>query len=96
MNGETGAFPLATPVEGHAAGTLVQVTVAAVHPSQLALDFSDHEVMTDAAVLLCGHTGARELLERGYTGPLAIRPRLATPSPSEPPDVPTPRAPRRD
>ena len=92
VNAETGAFPLATSVEGHAAGTLVQVTVATVHPSQLALDFSDHEVMTDAAVLLCGHTGALKLLESGYTGPLAIRPRLAAPSAPKPPDAPTPRA----
>jgi hypothetical protein len=96
LEGEAGAFPLATSVEGHAAGTLVQVTVAAVHPSQLALDFSDQEVMTDAVVLLCGHTGALKLLERGYTGPLAIRPRLAARSASRPPDVPTPRAPRRN
>jgi hypothetical protein len=96
VDAEAGALPLATSVEGHAAGTLVQVTVAAVHPSQLALHFSDDEVLTDAVVLLCGHTGALKLLERGYTGPLAIRPRLASRSASEPPDVATPRAPRRN
>ena len=28
-------------------------------------------------VLLCGHIGALQLLELGYTGPLAKRPRLA-------------------
>ena len=36
-----------------------------------------HQVLTDACVLLCGHTGALKLLELGYTGPLARRPRLA-------------------
>jgi hypothetical protein len=42
------------------------------------LDFSDqHPVQTDAHVLLCGHIGAQELLELGYTGPLVKRPRLA-------------------
>jgi hypothetical protein len=33
----------------------------------LVLDFSDHQqVLTDACVLLCGHTGALKLLELGY------------------------------
>jgi hypothetical protein len=73
-----GDFSLATPVERHPAGTLVQVTVSALHPSKLVLDFSDrHQVLTDACVLLCGHIGALELLELGYTGPLVRRPRLA-------------------
>jgi hypothetical protein len=73
-----GEFSLATPVEGHPAGTLVQVTVSAAHPSRLALNFSDHHpVLTNACALLCGHTGALELLELGYTGPLVRRPRLA-------------------
>jgi hypothetical protein len=35
------------------------------------------EVLTDACVLLSGHIGALQLLELGYTGPLAKRPRLA-------------------
>jgi hypothetical protein len=44
----------------------------------LVLEFSnDHEVLTDACVLLCGSTGAVKLLELGYTGPLTERPRLA-------------------
>jgi hypothetical protein len=86
VDGDAGGFFLATSVEGHAAETLVQVTVSADHPSQLALDFSDHQVLTDACVLLCGHTGALKLLELGYTGPLAIRPRLAARSGSKPPD----------
>ena len=78
MDGHAGEFSLATPVEGHPAGTLVQVTVSAAHPSRLALNFSDHHpVLTNACALLCGHTGALELLELGYTGPLVRRPRLA-------------------
>ena len=78
MDGHAGEFSLATPVEGHPAGTLVQVTVSAAHPSRLALNFSDHDpVLTNACALLCGHTGALELLELGYTGPLVRRPRLA-------------------
>lgn len=78
MDGHAGEFSLATPVEGHPAGTLVQVTVSAAHPSRLALNFSDHHpVLTNACVLLCGHVGALELLELGYTGPLVRRPRLA-------------------
>jgi hypothetical protein len=78
VDGRAGDFSLATPVEGHPAGTLVQVTVSAAHPSRLLLDFGDHHpVLTDACVLLCGHIGALELLELGYTGPLARRPRLA-------------------
>jgi predicted xylose isomerase-like sugar epimerase len=72
-----GRFELATRVEAHRAGTLVHVTVSAVDHARLVLDFSDHEVLTNASVLLCGTIGARELLDRGYTGPLATRPRLA-------------------
>jgi hypothetical protein len=73
-----GDFSLATPVEGHPAGTLVQVTVSVPNPSRLVLDFnSRHQVLTDACVLLCGSIGAVKLLELGYTGPLARRPRLA-------------------
>ena len=73
-----GHFSLATAVEAHPAETLVQVTVSALHPSRLVLDFSEHQqVLTDARVLLCGHIGALELVELGYTGPLAMRPRLA-------------------
>ncbi len=77
MHGYAGHFSLATRVEGHPAGTLVQVTVSALDPSRLVLDFSDHEVLTDACVLLCGSIGALVLLELGYTGPLIRRPRLA-------------------
>jgi hypothetical protein len=56
----------------------VQVTVSAAHPSRLALNFSDHHpVLTNVCALLCGHVGALELLELGYTGPLVIRPELA-------------------
>ena len=78
MDGHAGEFSLAPPVEGHPAGTLVQVTVSAAHPSRLALNFSDHHpLLTNACVLLCGHIGGLELLELGYTGPLIRRPRLA-------------------
>jgi hypothetical protein len=78
LDGYAGDFSLATPVEGHPAGTLVHVTVSVLHPSGLVLDFSNnHQVLTDACVLLCGHIGALELLELGYTGPLARRPRMA-------------------
>jgi hypothetical protein len=78
MDGYVGLFSLATPLEGHPVETLVRVTVSQPEPSRLMLDFSDHNrVLTDASVLLCGHTGALELLELGYTGPLARRPRLA-------------------
>jgi hypothetical protein len=77
VDGHAGDFSLGTPVEEHPAGTLVQVTVSGLHPSRLMLDFSDHQVLTDARVLLCGHIGALELLELGYTGPLVRRPRLA-------------------
>ena len=67
MDGHAGEFSLATPVEGHPAGTLVQVTVSAAHPSRLALNFSDHNpVLTNACALLCGHVGALELLKLGY------------------------------
>ena len=76
--GYAGDFPLATPVDGHPVGTLVRVTVSAAYPTRLVVDFSDQcQVLTDACVLLCGHVGARALLEMGYTGPLATRPRLA-------------------
>jgi hypothetical protein len=78
VDGYVGDFPLATPVERHPAGTLVHVAVATHHRSRVVLDFSDqHPVQTDAHVLLCGHIGAQELLELGYTGPLVKRPRLA-------------------
>ncbi len=77
-NGYAGLFSLATPVEEHPAGTLVQVTVPVPNPSRLVLDFSNHhQVRTDACVLLCGSIGALRLLELGYTGPLVTRPRLA-------------------
>ena len=82
MHGYAGEFSLATPVEGHPAGTPVQVTVSALHPSRLVLDFSDHhQALTDACVLLCGHIGALELLELGYAGPLVRRPRLGVCAP---------------
>jgi hypothetical protein len=83
VDGHAGEFSLATPVEGHPAGTLVQVTVSAAHPSRLALNFSDHHpVLSNACALLCGHVGALELLELGYTGPLVRLPRLAAIAPS--------------
>ena len=83
MDGHAGEFSLATPVEGHPAGTLVQVTVSEAHLSQLALNFSDHHpVLTNACALLCGHVGVLELLELGYTGPLVMRPRPAGVAPS--------------
>jgi hypothetical protein len=71
-----GLFLLATSVEGHAAGTLVHVTVSVGNPSQLVLDFSGRQVLTDARVLLCGSVGSLVLLQRGYTGPLVTRPQL--------------------
>jgi hypothetical protein len=78
LDAYAGLFSLVTAVEGHPAGTLVQVTVSAPNPSELVLNLSDaRHVLTDARVLLCGHIGALELLEQGYTGPLARRPRLA-------------------
>ena len=78
MDGYKGEFSLATPVEGHSAETLVQVTVSGPDSSRLMLDFSgNHQVLTDACVLLCGHIGALELHSRGYTGRLVRRPRLA-------------------
>ena len=77
VESDAGDFALATAVEGHPAGTLVHVTVSARQPSQLVLDFTDRDhVLTDACVLLCGSIGAVRLLELGYTGPLAERPRL--------------------
>ena len=76
MDGHAGSFSLVTPVEGHRAGTLVEVTVSA--PSRLLLNFSSHhQVLADACVLLCGHVGARVLLELGYTGPLVRRPQMS-------------------
>jgi hypothetical protein len=78
VDGYAGHFSLATEVEAHPAETLVEVTVSVRQPSRVVLGFSGEEqVLTDARVLLCGHIGARELLELGYTGPLAMRPRLA-------------------
>jgi hypothetical protein len=78
VDGYAGDFALAIPLEGHPPGTLVRVSLRALHPSQLLLDFSDHHpVLTDACVLLCGHTGALKLVELGYTGPLARRPELS-------------------
>jgi hypothetical protein len=78
LNGYAGDFSLATAVEGHPAGTTVRVTLSALRPSRLLLEFRDqHQVLMDACVLLCGHIGALELLELGYTGPLVRRPRLA-------------------
>jgi hypothetical protein len=83
VDGHAGDFSLATPVEGHPAGTLVQVTVPAAHPSLIVLNFSDDDpVLMNARALLCGHIGALELLELGYTGPLVRRPRLAAVAPS--------------
>ena len=83
MDGHAGEFSLGTPIEGHPAGTLVQVTVSAAHSSRLALSFSDHHpVLTNACALSCGHVEALELLELGYTGPLVKRPRLAAIAPS--------------
>lgn len=78
MDRYAGDFSLATPVEGHPAETLVQVTVSVRNPSQLVLAFSNqHEVLTDAGVLLCGSIGTLVLRDLGYTGPLVERPRLA-------------------
>jgi hypothetical protein len=77
LDGYAGLFSLATAVEAHPPGTLVQVTVSVVNPSQLVLDFSSQQVLTDARVLLCGSIGALVLLDLGYTGPLVRRPRLA-------------------
>ena len=78
VHGYAGHFSLATVSKRHPAGTLVLVTVSALDPSRLVLDFSNHhEVLTDACVLLCGSIGALVLLELGYTGPLIRRPRLA-------------------
>jgi hypothetical protein len=73
-----GEFPLAVPVEGQRTGALVFVSVSADQASQLLLKSSSGpQVLTDADVLLCGHVGALELRELGYTGPLTRRPRLA-------------------
>ena len=83
MDGHAGEFSLGTPIEGHPAGTLVQVTVSAAHSSRLALSFSDHHpVLTNACALSCGHVGALELLELGCTGPLVRRARLVAIAPS--------------
>jgi hypothetical protein len=78
MDGRAGDFSLATRLEGHPAGTMVQVTVPEAHPSELVLEFSDDDpVLANSGALLCGHVGALALLELGYTGPLVRRPRLA-------------------
>ena len=78
MGGYAGVFSLATPVEGHPAETLVQVTVSVPNPSRLVLAFSNqHQVLTDASVLLCGSVGTLVLRDLGYTGPLVRRPPLA-------------------
>ena len=83
MDGHAGEFSLATPVEGHPAGTLVQVTVSAAHASRLTLNFGDHHpVLANGCAPSCGHVGAPELLELGYTGLLVRRPRLAAIAPS--------------
>jgi hypothetical protein len=75
--GDVGLFLLAWPLEGHAVGTVVRVAVCVPDRSRLALDFGDHdETVTDACVLLCGHTGALKLIELGYTGPIIRRPRM--------------------
>jgi hypothetical protein len=84
VDGYPGQFFLATVVEAHPAETLVRVTVLERQPSRLVLHFSDEEqVVADARVLLCGHIGAQELLQLGYTGPLATRPELVDPSRSK-------------
>jgi hypothetical protein len=71
-----GLFSLATDVKGRTAGTLVRVTVSGAHPSQLVLDLSSHQALTDARVLLCGSIGSLVLRDLGYTGPLVRRPQL--------------------
>jgi hypothetical protein len=76
-DGYAGLFALATPVEGNPPGTLVQVTVSVPNPSQLVLDLSSRQVLTDAHVLLCGSIGSLVLLDLGYTGRLVTRPPLA-------------------
>jgi hypothetical protein len=78
LDGYPGLFSLAARVEGHPAGTLVEVTVSVPNPSQLVLVFSNHQqVLTDACVLLCGSIGTLVLRDLGYTGPVIRRPRLA-------------------
>ena len=70
-----GRFSLAAMVRAHPAETLVEVSVVTRQPSRLMLQFSDNEqVLADARVLLCGLTGAKQLVELGYTGPLNTRP----------------------
>jgi hypothetical protein len=97
LDGYAGHFSLATAVEAHRAETLVQVTVSPRHPSRLALEFGDRrQVLTDARVLLCGHIGALELAELGYTGPLAMRPRLAAGERSKPSRLADPARPATD
>jgi len=86
MAGYAGQFFLATAVGGHPAETLVRVTVSAVYRSRLVLDFEDnHQVLTDARVLLCGHIGALKLTGLGYTGPLVTRPAVAAAARSQAP-----------
>ena len=76
MDGYAGLFSLVTHVKGHPAGTLVRVTVSGPNTSQLVLDLSSQQVVTDARVLLCGSVGSVVLRDLGYTGPLVLRPRL--------------------
>ncbi len=77
MHDYAGDFCLAAGLEGQPVGTLVRVSVSGLDRSRLVLHFSnDHQVLTDACVLLCGSVGELVLLERGYTGPLVTRPRL--------------------
>jgi len=76
VDGYAGLFSLAIVVEGHAVGTLVRVTVSIPNPSELVLEFSSDQVVTDARALLCGSIGSLVLQDLGYTGPLVTRPRL--------------------
>jgi hypothetical protein len=76
LDSYAGLFSLATHVKGRPAGTLVRVSVSRPNPSQLVLDLSRQQVLTDARVLLCGSIGSLVLRELGYTGPLVRRPLL--------------------
>ena len=78
MHSYVGDFCLAAGLEGHAAGTLVRVSVSARDRARVVLHFDNHDdVVTDACVLLCGSVGELVLLNRGYNGPLVTRPLLA-------------------
>ena len=78
MDAYAGEFSLATAVRGHRAGTLVRVAVSSSDSARLLLEFStEQQVLTDACALLCGHSGTRQLVELGYSGPLIRRPPLA-------------------